>query len=80
LRLHRHPGEDRIEAAEVIDRAGRRRRVRAEVFVLATGDIEVPRLLMRSDPHGSGLGNGGDCLGRHYMCHFENTVGRMVPR
>jgi len=33
-----------IEAAEVVDRAGRKCRVRADVFVLATGGIEVPRL------------------------------------
>jgi choline dehydrogenase-like flavoprotein len=79
LRLHREAGADRIEAAEVIDRAGRRRRVRADVFVLAVGGIEVPRLLMLSDPQGTGLGNRGDCLGRYYMCHFESTAGRLVP-
>lgn len=79
LRLHKDDGGDRIEAAEVIGRDGARRKVRAEVFVLATGGIEVPRLLMLSDPQGSGLGNLGDCLGRYYMCHFENTVGRMLP-
>lgn len=79
LRLHRAPGSTRIESAEVIDPAGRRREVRAEVFVLATGGIEVPRLLMLSDPEGAGLGNQGDCLGRYYMCHFENSLGRVVP-
>jgi choline dehydrogenase-like flavoprotein len=79
LRLHRQAAADRIEAVEVIDRAGRRSRVRAEVFVLAIGGIEVPRLLMLSDPEGAGLGNHGDCLGRYYMCHFENTAGRVVP-
>lgn len=79
LKLRKQKGGDRIESAEVIDRAGRRHTVRAEVFVLATGGIEVPRLLMLSDPEGSGLGNREGCLGRYYMCHFENTVGRMVP-
>ncbi|HME39213.1 MAG TPA: GMC family oxidoreductase [Steroidobacteraceae bacterium] len=79
LRLVRRAGGERIEAAEVVDRAGRRRRVRADVFVLAMGGIEVPRLLMLSDPDGAGLGNLSDCLGRHYMCHFENTCGRIVP-
>jgi choline dehydrogenase-like flavoprotein len=79
LRLFKGSGGEGIEAAEVVDRAGRKCRVRADVFVLATGGIEVPRLLMLSDPEGAGLGNAGDCLGRYYMCHFENTAGRVVP-
>jgi choline dehydrogenase-like flavoprotein len=79
LRLLRRAGAQQLEAAEVADRAGRKRRVRADVFVLATGGIEVPRLLMLSDPEGPGLGNAGDWLGRNYMCHFENTFGRIVP-
>ena len=79
LRLLKRAGTDHIEAAEVVDRAGRRRRVRANVFVLATGGIEIPRLLMLSDPEGAGLANRSDCLGRYYMCHFENTCGRVIP-
>ena len=79
LRLQRGAGSERIEAAEVMDRAGRRRLVSARIFVLATGGIEVPRLLLLSDPDGPGLGNQGDCVGRYYMCHFENTLGRIVP-
>jgi choline dehydrogenase-like flavoprotein len=79
LRLLRAPGEDRIAAAEFLDAAGRRRVVRARVFVLATGGIEVPRLLMNSDPEGAGLGNRHDLLGRFYSCHFENKLGRLVP-
>lgn len=79
LRLIRAQGSDRLEAVEIVDRAGRRRRVRADMFVLATGGIEVPRLLLLSDPEGAGLGNRSDCVGRYYMCHFENTFGRIVP-
>ena len=79
LRLVKASGADRIVAAELVDQAGRKRRVTADVFVLATGGIEVPRLLMLSDPQGPGLGNHRDLLGRHYMCHFENTLGRLVP-
>jgi choline dehydrogenase-like flavoprotein len=79
LKLNRAPGEDMIESAEFVDQAGRLRTVRAAVFVLATGGIEVPRLLLASDLAGSGFGNLGDCLGRFYMCHFENTLGRIVP-
>ncbi len=53
--------------------------VSAQVFVLATGGIEVPRLLLLSDLQGAGFGNRGDALGRYYMCHFENTTGSLVP-
>ncbi|MFT3905573.1 MAG: GMC family oxidoreductase [Steroidobacteraceae bacterium] len=79
LRLRRGAGAAPVEVAEVIDRAGRRRQVRARIFVLAAGGIEVPRLLLLSDATGAGLGNGGGCVGRYYMCHFENTLGRIVP-
>jgi choline dehydrogenase-like flavoprotein len=80
LRLMRAPGEDRIESAEFIDQGGRLQSIRASVFVLATGGIEVPRLLLASDPIGTGFGNLSDCLGRFYMCHFEGTCARIVPQ
>jgi choline dehydrogenase-like flavoprotein len=80
LRLIKADGEDRITAVELVDRVGRRHTVRSRTFVLATGGIEVPRLLLASDSTGRGFGNQGDALGRYYMCHFENTVGRIVPK
>ena len=76
--MHRAAGEDRIEYLTVTDRAARRHEVRAAVFVLATGGIEVPRLLMNSDPQGAGYGNHFDHLGRYYACHFENILARLV--
>ncbi len=79
LRLVKAAGADRIEGAELVDRAGRKRMVSAQVLVLATGGVEVPRLLMLSDQQGPGFGNRGDALGRYYMCHFENTAGSLVP-
>ena len=79
LRLMKAAGTDRIDGAELVDRAGRKRTVSAQVFVLATGGVEVPRLLMLSDQQGAGFGNRGDALGRYYMCHFENTAGSLVP-
>ena len=79
IRLLKRGGEDRIEAVEYVGLAGRRRQVRAAVFVLAAGGIEVPRLLMESDREGAGLGNRNDLLGRFYGCHFENILGRVVP-
>jgi choline dehydrogenase-like flavoprotein len=71
-------GDDRIEAVEVVDRSGRRRRVRSQAFVLAVGGIETPRLLFASDREGNGLGNRTDRVGRFYACHFENCIGRLV--
>lgn len=49
--------------------------VAAQVFVVATGGIETPRLLLASDPYGPGLGNHAGHLGRYYMCHVENIFG-----
>lgn len=78
LRLVKAGGEDRIIAAELIDQAGRKRHASADIFVLASGGIEVPRLLILSDREGTGFGNQRDLVGRHYMCHFENNIGRLV--
>jgi len=78
VRLNRAPGAGRIASIEIADRDGKRRTVEAQVFVLATGGIEVPRLLLNSDRDGPGLGNSHDLLGRYYACHFENTLGRLV--
>jgi choline dehydrogenase-like flavoprotein len=79
LALKKKRGEDRIEAIELIDRAGRKGLVRAQVFVLSVGGIETPRLLLASDPAGCGLGNRTDRLGRFYACHFENCIGTLMP-
>jgi choline dehydrogenase-like flavoprotein len=78
IRLHKRPGGDAIESVEVVDRAGQRRRLLSRAVVLACGGIEVPRVLMVSDPNGNGLGNRDDLLGRFYSCHFESTCARLV--
>jgi choline dehydrogenase-like flavoprotein len=78
VRLNRKAGEDRIASVEVVDRASRRHRIEATVFVLAMGGIETTRLLLASDEQGPGLGNQSDRLGRYYACHFENVIGRLV--
>jgi choline dehydrogenase-like flavoprotein len=79
VKVSKSPGEDRIEYAEIIDAADRTRRVSAEIFVLAVGGVETPRLLFAADPNSVGLGNLSDRLGRYYACHFENSIGRLVP-
>jgi len=67
-----------VEVLEGASAPGRGFTVRARRYVLATGGLEVPRLLMASDPsRRGGLGNEGGALGRYYMCHAENTLGRL---
>lgn len=58
--------------------AGATLTVRADRYVLATGGIEVPRLLLasrRRDP--AGIGNGHGLVGRYYMCHIGGTTGAL---
>jgi choline dehydrogenase-like flavoprotein len=78
--LKKAKGADVIEFVEYMDKTGRVRRVSARTVVLASGGIEVPRLLMHSDSEGSGLGNHHDLLGRFYSCHFETVYGRLIAR
>jgi len=50
--------------------------VRAKHFVLATGGLEVARLLLASrDVQPEGIGNQHDLVGRYYMCHLAGTIG-----
>lgn len=57
---------------------GRGFTVHAGRFVLATGGIETPRLLLASrDRHAAGIGNAGDWVGRTYMCHIAGTLGEL---
>lgn len=61
--------------------AGRRLTVDARIYVLATGGLEIPRLLLASrDQHPNGIGNAHDQLGRYYMCHIAGTLGEIRPR
>jgi choline dehydrogenase-like flavoprotein len=77
VRLNKRPGGDAIESVELIDRAGQRCSLAARVVVLTCGGIEVPRLLLASDPEGNGLGNRQDLLGRFYSCHFATICARL---
>jgi choline dehydrogenase-like flavoprotein len=55
---------------------GGRFRVHATRFVLATGGLEVARLLLASrSVQSAGVGNQHDVVGRYYMCHIAGTVG-----
>lgn len=71
--------DGRIAALTVATSEGARLTLPARQVVLATGGIEVARLLLASDPDGPGIGNGSGHVGRWYQCHFENNYGRLVP-
>lgn len=64
-------GPNRIGAAQVASEA-MRARIAARRFVLATGGIETPRLLLLSacDDAPNGIGNTHDTVGRYYMGHL----------
>jgi GMC oxidoreductase/FAD binding domain len=52
--------------------------VRARLFVLAMGGLEIPRLLLACrDTHARGIGNAHGLLGRYYMCHIAGTLGAL---
>lgn len=64
------PVGDRVEAFEARTLEGTSFRVEAEVYVLAMGGIENPRLLLASnDVRPRGVGNDEDQVGRYFMEH-----------
>lgn len=63
---------ERVAGARIGHLDGRSQLVEAERFVLATGGIEVPRLLLASDDGtGVGIGNRNDLVGRFFMEHIH---------
>jgi choline dehydrogenase-like flavoprotein len=64
----------------VATRRGTRMHARARIFVIATGGLEVPRLLLASRSETPlGVGNAHRLVGRTYMCHLAGTVGLFQP-
>ena len=59
-----------VSRVKVVTLSGRTLYVSARQFVLATGGIENPRLLLASNKvQAEGLGNGNDLVGRFFMDH-----------
>jgi choline dehydrogenase-like flavoprotein len=59
---------------------GNRFWVTAKIFIVATGGIEVPRLLLASNTvQAAGLGNQHDLVGRYFMEHLHFWSGVYVP-
>ena len=53
--------------------------VRAQTYILATGCLELTRLLLLSnDTHKQGIGNQNDLVGRFYMGHISGDVGKVT--
>ena len=53
--------------------------IRAKTYILATGCLEVTRLLLLSnDTHKHGIGNQHDLVGRFYMGHISGDVGQVT--
>jgi choline dehydrogenase-like flavoprotein len=71
---------DRVDRAAVRRDDGSHFFVRARIFVLATGGIETPRLLLLSRrAHPAGLGNAYDLVGRFFAERLSARSGYVVP-
>lgn len=67
-----------VGPAQVKTLEGKAFTVAARAYVLATGGLEVPRLLLNSPGvSGNGLGNAHDVVGRYYMSHIAGTIGTL---
>jgi choline dehydrogenase-like flavoprotein len=67
---------DTVETLVIRTLCGTQLHVAANLFVLAAGGLEVPRLLLASrrvDPRG--IGNDHGLVGRYYMCHLSGQIG-----
>jgi choline dehydrogenase-like flavoprotein len=59
--------------------SGREGRVTADMFILACGGIETPRLLLNADTQVcSGLGNKNGMVGRYFMEHPHKAITSLV--
>jgi choline dehydrogenase-like flavoprotein len=76
-----HPNSAAVESLVVRTLTGKRFTARAARVVLATGGLEVARLLLANrDVWTQGIGNRHDVVGRYYMCHIAGTIGTLKLR
>jgi choline dehydrogenase-like flavoprotein len=69
-------GGNAVEHLDVKTLDGNSFTARAKLFVLATGGLEIPRLLLASnDRRPAGIGNERDQVGRSFMEHVNIVVG-----
>ena len=73
-------GGDRVVAVRCASGEGHALRAEAATVVLATGGLEVPRLLLTSnDRHAEGIGNAHGNVGRYHLDHPKNQAIRLDP-
>ena len=70
---------DHVSDLEISSLDNRQYHVTAKHIVLATGGIEVARLLLASnDICKNGIGNQFDLVGRYYQCHIAGNLGKLT--
>jgi choline dehydrogenase-like flavoprotein len=73
------PDGGSVAGIDVASLEGNRWRAQARTYVLATGAVEVPRLLLASnDVATSGVGNANDNVGRYFAEHLQLLGGIAV--
>lgn len=76
--LNFHPDRSAVQSVllQTLDR--KRITVQCKHLVLATGGLEVVRILLANRDAGqNGVGNAHDLVGRYYMCHIAGTIGTL---
>ncbi|MBF9059086.1 FAD-binding protein [Rhodobacterales bacterium HKCCSP123] len=74
LSLECPDGTGRVRTGLFSEPAGERFRISGDIFILAMGGIETPRVLLNS-AEGKGLGNSSGLLGRYLSTHPKMNVG-----
>ena len=72
-------GAERVTSVEVTALRGGSFSVQAEMFVLAAGGIDNPRLLMSEPDLHSLMGASADLVGRYFMEHLHHTPAYIIP-
>jgi choline dehydrogenase-like flavoprotein len=73
-----HPNGEALESLTLRTLNKKQLTVRSKQVVLATGGLEVVRLLLANrDKWPDGVGNQHDVVGRYYMCHIAGTIGTL---
>ncbi|HEY1960103.1 MAG TPA: GMC family oxidoreductase [Polyangiaceae bacterium] len=65
--------KDTVTAVECVDPTGQTQQYSAARYVLAASPIEDARILLLSDPSGTGVGNSSDMVGRNLMFHLQTS-------
>ncbi len=80
VRVETNETADTVTRLRVVCLEGNKFWVEAKKIILATGAIEIPRLLLSSNQtQSSGLGNQHDLVGRFFMEHPHFSAGFFLP-